>query len=51
MNEKLWKLLNKHGIRNEQDLQKALKRRKPLEIGIMVSKPFDKEVKEFVANR
>lgn len=42
MNENLWKLLNKHGIKNEQNLRKALKRRKPLEIGIMVSKPKER---------
>lgn len=46
MNEKLWKLLKKHGIHNEHDLQKALKKMKPINIGIMVSKPNEgKEVK------
>lgn len=36
-NEKLWKALAKHGIHSEDELNAALKKLKPLNIGAMVS--------------
>lgn len=36
--KKLWKELNRHGIFDENDLDKALSEMKPIRIGCMVSK-------------
>lgn len=35
--EKIWKALEKHGIRTEAELSEAVKKMKPLNIGCMVS--------------
>lgn len=40
---KVWKILNNYSIYTEQDFQEALKKKKPINIGIMVSKPNKKK--------
>ena len=35
--EKIWKALGKYGIRTEAELNEAIKKMKPLNIGCMVS--------------